>query len=592
MPKLTRRWLLPAIAAVWTAACTSKPGQYAGPVKDPDTYTYLTISDVDSLDPAYAYDTASHLLILNLYEPLVAYDGPSTEKLVALLAAQVPTAENGLISGDGRAYTFPIRRGVRFQDGSEMTPEDVKYSILRFMLQDRDSGPSSLLLEPLLGYPATRENGKIKPSAFRDADRAVQVKGGSVILKLPSANASILSILATWSPIVSKKWAAAHGDWDGSEETWQKHNNPNKENSYLFDHANGTGAFYLERWDKNNKMLILARNENYWRAPARLKRVVIKGVDEFATRKLKLQVGDADGIYADFSVRGQVESIPGVEIIDNLPTVEMNPIVYFTFDINPSANKDIGSGRLDGRGIPANFFQDKDVRKGFAYAMDYGAFIRDVFRGQATQATGGIPKSLPGNNPGQKTYTHDLDKAAGHFRKAWGGAVWDKGFKLTLLFNSGNVPRQTMSQILKRNIELINPKFKLDIRGVQWSNFLDGAKNHKFPMFVLGWNADYPDPHNFAFPLYHSKGNYPAMQRFKNGEMDRLVEAGLKETDLHKRKKIYYRLQALAAEEAPNIVLVDTVKYRTQRRWVRGWYHNPIFPDSPYGSYFYPIYKE
>src|SRR5665213_3298747 len=115
-------------------------------VKNPDTYTYLTISDADSMDPAWSYDNASDLIILNVYEPLVMFDKTSTEKLIPILSTKVPSKENGLISADGRTYTFPIRKGVKFHDGAPMTPEDVKYSILRFMLMDRAAGPSSLLL--------------------------------------------------------------------------------------------------------------------------------------------------------------------------------------------------------------------------------------------------------------------------------------------------------------------------------------------------------------------------------------------------------------------------------------------------------------
>ena len=130
-------------------------------VKNPQAFTYLTISDSDSLDPAYSYDTASHMVILNVYEPLFQFDKSSTEKLIALAATQVPSRENNLISPDGRTYTIPIRKGVKFHDGTPMTAEDAKWSLLRFLLLDRAAGPSSQLLEPLLGYPSTRgDDGK------------------------------------------------------------------------------------------------------------------------------------------------------------------------------------------------------------------------------------------------------------------------------------------------------------------------------------------------------------------------------------------------------------------------------------------------
>ena len=214
--------------------------------KNPDTYTYLTISEADSLDPAWAYDTASHNIQLNVYEYLFHYDKSSTDKLVPLLAEKVPTAANGLLSPDGKTYTIPLRKGVKFHDGSVMTPEDVRYSLLRFMLYDRAAGPSSLLLEPLVGRPSTRDaKGAIIPETWADATKAVSIQGDKLILRLPRPYAPLLSILASFSPVVSKKWAAANGDWDGTEATWIKHNNPQKQTSPFYEKVMGSGAFKL-----------------------------------------------------------------------------------------------------------------------------------------------------------------------------------------------------------------------------------------------------------------------------------------------------------------------------------------------------------
>jgi peptide/nickel transport system substrate-binding protein len=564
----------------------------AGPVKNPDTYTYLTISDADSLDPAYAYDTSSHMIILNVYEPLFAFKGSSLEELTPVIAEQVPTKKNKGISRDGRVYTIPIRKGVFFHDGTVLTPEDVRYSIMRFILSDRDAGPSSLLLQPLLGYASTRDaKGNLNHSAFKDAAKAVQVKGDKVILTLPKPYAPLLSILAQWSPIVCKSWAVVHGDWDGTEATWEKFNNPKKEGSPFFERANGTGPFMLTRWDRRTQEFVLDRFDRYWRGPAKLKRVVVKGVNEFSTRKLMLQAGDADSIYATAPEFNQLQNLPGVTILDGLAIVENNPIAFFTFKVNPVGNPFIGSGQLDGRGIPPDFFNDKDVRKGFAYSFDYKGYIKDVRLGKGSQGTGCIPKTLPGHNPAQKTYTYDLKQAAEHFKKAFGGKVWDTGFEFTLAFNSGNVERENLCQILKRSVESLNPKFKINVRPIEWPTFLDSYQASKLPIFVMGWAADFPDPHNFAFPLMHSQGNFPPTQHYDDPQADKLIDQAIGETEMAKRKKLYYKLQELEFEDAPHLIINDTTRYRPQRDWVQGYVHSPMFPDSPWGTYFYPIWK-
>src|SRR5207302_3496654 len=138
------------------------------PVKNPETFVELRFGDAVSLDPALAYDIYSTEPVWpNVYETLIMYSGASLDKFQPMLATEVPSLANHLISADGLTYTFPIRTGVRFHDGTTMTPEDVRYSVLRFMLQDRDGGPSWLLLSPLVGKESTRDGDKI---VVTDAD--------------------------------------------------------------------------------------------------------------------------------------------------------------------------------------------------------------------------------------------------------------------------------------------------------------------------------------------------------------------------------------------------------------------------------------
>jgi peptide/nickel transport system substrate-binding protein len=111
------------------------------------------------------------------------------------------------------------------------------------------------------------------------------------------------------------------------------------------------------------------------------------------------------------------------------------------------------------------------------------------------------------------------------------------------------------------------------------------------PLPIMTWTVDYPDPHDFAFPLMHSKGTYPFVQKYSNPEADKIIEEALRETRLSRRKELYARLLEIEHEDVPHLVIVDQVKFRTQRDWVRGWHHNPIHPDAPYGGLFYPLFK-
>ncbi|MFH1723853.1 MAG: ABC transporter substrate-binding protein [Elusimicrobiota bacterium] len=556
-------------------------------MRNPDTFVYAAVGEITSLDPVYPYDAVSQGTIFNVYETLIAFERDRNDRMVPLLATKVPSLANGLVSPDGRTYAFPIREGVRFHDGKPMTPEDVRYSLMRFLLVDRAGGPSSLLLEPILGVTSTRDAGGAIAVRFEDVERAVRVEGDKVVVRLKTPFAPFLSIMARWSYVMSRAWAVEQGAWDGSAETWKTFNDPAKEDTRFFDRMNGTGPFRLERWDRVARRLTLARNDGYWREPASFRRVMVLSVPENSTRKLLLQAGDADIIEVRRPYLSQVRGMKGVRIVDGLPRLLTDPCFYFTFDINPKGNPDIGSGKLDGEGIPPDFFTDKDLRKAFAYSFDYDAFIRDTFKGSADRAKGPIPPGLPGYYPDMPHYTYDKRKAAEHFKKAWGGKVWERGFRFTLTYNMGGDVREYACQILKKGVEALNPKFRVDTRGLEWASYLDRAQKRLMPLFSRGWTADYPDAHNFAFPYYHSQGRYPHAQGYRNPAMDRLVEGAVREVDPAKREKLYREIQELGFEEVPQIYTVHPQGVYAMRDWVKGFYDNAVFM----GVYFYPLSK-
>ncbi len=572
------------IAALLLAAGVASAAE---PVKSPDTFTNLEIGEVGSLDPAFPYDASSQSVIQNVYETLIAFKGSSLSEYEPRLAARVPSLKNKLISPDGRTYRFPIRKGVQFHGGSEVTPEDVRYSLLRFMITDRAGGPSGLLLEPIAGVPSTRDSSGAITLDFAALEKAVRVDGNDVVISLPRPFGPFLGIMARWSYVVSKPWAIAHGEWDGTVGTWKNFNDPPKEKSFLYQNMNGAGPFKLARWDKTARYVLLSRHDAYFRGPAKLKQVLIKTVPELNTRKLMLQAGDADIIETPRPYASQLAGIAGVTLRDGLRRLQTDPALFFTVSINPVANPDIGSGKLDGEGIPPDFFSDLDVRRGFSYAFDYEAILRDTFKGTAARALGPIPPSVPGGDPHQPRYDHDLKKAEAHLRRAWGGRVWERGFRFTLTYNTGSENREAAAQILKKNIEKLNPKFRVDLRGVDWASFLDKAQRRLMPLFARGWIADYPDAHNFIYAFYHSAGRYPSAQGYANPELDALIEKAVVEPSPGRRAAAYKKILAKGFDEAPAIFTVHPAGVYGVRTWVRNFVDNPV----NLGIYYYPIEK-
>lgn len=311
-------------------------------------------------------------------------------------------------------------------------------------------------------------------------------------------------------------------------------------------------------------------------------------VDEPSTLRLMLETGDADVAEISTKFAAQIKGNPEVALYDNLPRLRTDPVIFFTLDINMQANPDVGSGKLDGQGIPADFFADKNLRQAFEYAFDYDSFLKESMEGRGERAIGPAPAGLVKYDKDFKQYPFDLKKAEELFKKAWGGQVWEKGFKFTITYNTSGDMRQIASEILKRNVESLNPKFQIDLRGVTWPSFLEKTAKRQMPMWARGWVADYADAHNFYFPFLHSQGRYALSQGYKNPQVDALIERAVSETNFAKRSALYKQVHNLMHEDAMQIYTVHPTGLWAMRKNVKGFTDNPVYM----GIYFYPMFKE
>ncbi len=592
-------------------------------VKNPDTLIIADAGNVAvTLDPAFAYDTSSGFQLYNIYENLIKYQGVSTTEFAPLLATQVPSTQNGLISQnpDGsETITFPLRSGVKFQNGDPLTPEDAAYSFQRLLLLDRSGGPSWLLIKPLFGVNAIEDHAvqleakasgqtpqQIRAAAkkagepvlktlssktvlrvCRDVQQAVQVKGDQVVFHLPQPFPPFLAILAhgaSWSSIIDKKWTTAQGGWDGNCADWLKYHDPVKVKDPLYDVTNGTGPFKLEKWDHTTQQIWLLRNDNYWRGPAKLKRVIDKSAGEWSTRQLMLDNGDADLAVVPRQFVDQIDGTPGIRLVKGQTEFVLD-YIFFNQKIRPEGNPYIGSGKLDGQGIPPDFFADLNVRAGFEYSFDWKIYIKEALKGEAEKPTGPIPLGVPYFNPENPTYHLDLQQAKAHFQKAFGGKLWKVGFKLNFVCVSPcEGAYKTAFEILRRNLQKVNPKFKLGVTPVQWSTFLGQSVQSIPPLFGSGWQEDYHDPHNWVFPVMSSQGTYSEYLGIGT-RYDKLIQAGITTLNKAKRQEIYNKLQKLAYDDAIAIFLDQPLGRHYERTWVGGYYYNALHPLDLYALY-------
>ncbi|MBI4677011.1 MAG: ABC transporter substrate-binding protein [Elusimicrobia bacterium] len=541
----------------------------AGPARaatSTDTFVSVEADGILTLDPAAMYDLESLSVALNIYEPLVVYGtDPVKMPFAPFLAAEVPTGDNGLLSADGRVYSFPIRKDVRFHDGSQLCAEDVRYSLLRFLLADTPGGPSAMLLEPILGVPSTRgKGGKLRVS-YEAAAQAVRTEGDRVVVTLKKPDASFLDILASWPMVLSKSWAVAHGEWDGAEASWTRFNQRPMEESDIRFLANGTGPFVLDSTDSARGLIVLRRNDFYWRGPAALKTVVFHEVRSEVMRLAMLQAGDADYAQLSRSSLRDLAGSPDIKVLDDIDNWATGQTLFFNFGVNPVGTRALGSGRLDGKGIPPDFFADPDVRRGFAHAFNFEMFRDYALRGKGVRVFGPVPFDMFDWKTGPAPYDYDRGRAAESFRKAAGGKVWAKGFRAEIFFDAVSGEAQAAADLLASELRAISPSFDLVPKPVPRNAFLKALEERRLPLFIASFGPDFPDPHSYAFNLMHSAGFFPRLQRYAQPQADALVDEARGLSDEAAREKLYRKLQDLYQQDLPQVYLCRPVAFKALR---------------------------
>lgn len=265
------------------------------------------------------------------------------------------------------------------------------------------------------------------------------------------------------------------------------------------------------------------------------------------------------------------------------------------FHIGKIPNPLLGSGKLDGNGIPADFFSDAHIRRAFNYCFDWDLYIQDALAGEAFQSIGvGLP-GMPGYESDGPHYSFDADKCAAEFKAADldkdgiaagddpEGDVWTTGFRMQVAYNTGNTVRQTVAEILAGNIATVNDKFQIEIVGMPWPTFLRNQRAKNLPVFFSGWIEDIHDPHNWYQPYvlgtYGSRQNLPADAK---AELKELINAGVAEPDPAKRDVIYKELNQKIFDLAPQIIMAVATGRHYEQRWVEGFYSNPITPGFNY----------
>lgn len=543
------------------------------------TYVYQRANDIGTLNPFIANASPSAEVAQNLYETLYGYAGTSLQ-----LEPQLATSYEA--SADGLTYTFHLREGVTFHSGNPFTCADVRYSYLRALIYDPGLLTEAVLGPGGVGAWAFGEGTPDEEYAafWRSIDRSIEcLDEMTALVRVVKADPVLLPKLNTHlTSIVDSRWAMEQGMWDGTEATWRDWIEAYDTDVLLQTAASGTGAYRLVEWEPGVHV-VAERYDGYWGAQPYYERITYAVVQDEGERIAALMAGAADQI--DFSGEAMSEDEladqPGVTVLDPStdPTLPWGLTdiwgALFNYAMEPEGNPYIGSGQLDGAGIPPDFFTDVNVRKCFAYTFDPDAYDEALLGGKGLTLTMALAPQFGGYDATIPTYTADEAAAEEHCRAAWGGQVWERGVRFSLPYPLGHAPFDVFATQFKGSFEALNQKFHVDLVDISWDEYFDPAAGQRAPMKLMGSPFLLPDASGILPGWYESHSSWPGIFGYSNAEIDDLLTATRSEFDEAKRNESYRRIGLLGYEDAAFILLPGSAEVVVVSGQVSGVDKNP-----------------
>ena len=549
-----------AILALVTAACssgeptddTSSTGSTtaSGEVPNPDVLIVTVNDDVFNLDPAAVNGNDVGMnVILNVYDRLVAL-APEDGAVIPSLATEVPSPDNGLISEDGLTYTFPLREGVTFSDGTDMTAEDVKYSWDRVVEMNLPEGQAPL---------------------FENVAATTVVDDLTFEVTLSQVDASFLAFLAAHpaASVVSQDAVEGNGGITAGQP-----------NEYMAQNMVGTGPYTLASWERADRMQFDI-NPDYWGEPAHLPVRWELIVDSPATG---MQAREYDVV--DISPT-DVPSFDGIEhAVVNTDILDLQVLQI-------GMNMNIAEGALpEGDTIPLDFFQDVRVRQAFNYAFDYEGYIAGILGGLGGRNSFVLPVEMYGYDPDAPIYETDPAMAEQLFTEA---GYWEEGFTISIYSDQTHEGFTGAALTLKDSIEALNPNFTVNVLAVPEAQFDEVLATDPLPAAMWSYtSSQYSTPDAYLFDSGISDGRYGAVNSFVDGysdpaAIDDLINSARTALDEQTRLDILSEIQTVLYEEAMWIMPANEGAPSAAGDWVTGHIENPMWPRP---SQYWAIYDK
>lgn len=487
--------------------------------------TFVLSDEPDGIDPTVTNNSFAMYVLTSCFEGLVTYD--STGSIVG------GCAESWDVSDDGLVYTFHLRDGLKWSDGSDLTASDFVYSFQRVLTPSTTAQYYSMLADYIVG---AQEYYDGTGTAEELGVKALDAQTLEITLKQPTSFFIDLVSMWCYDP-VQEATITANGDrWTASAETYV-----------------GNGPFKMEEI-KLGEGYVLVKNENYWNAEnVKLEKLTFRFVLDTATALTAYESGEVDGIRsiptADYA--RLKASNAGVQTVSNYGTVYYN--------INCSVAP----------------YDNVLVRKALNLAIDRQSIIDNVVQVDATPAYSFL---APGYSVDGADITEDrgtfglsatADVEAAQAALAEAGYPNGEGFPtLKLSYYSNDTVKkvvEAMAEMFKTNLNI-----DVEISSNDWAIYYSSVQSGDYEVGAMGWSADYLNPMSFL-PLFKT-GDSTNNAFYSNSEYDELVNAVMQETDPAAAAKLTLEADAIVSNDYACIPLYYKTNDYLMKDYVKGVY--------------------
>ena len=485
----------------------------------------------NNLDPQLASSLLEFSVLRQISQGLLGFD--TNLILTPLVAAVVPTVENGGITADGLTYTFKLRDGVTWSDGRPLTAGDFEYTFKR-LLSSETAGPYADFFTVIQGgeeYMMALEADQAVKASLREALGISAASDDTLIINLAAPNPTFLQKVALVAALpVRRDVIERHG------AAWTEAGN----------HV-GNGPYVLSEWVHQDHITLEA-NPNYWGQAPRQVRIQLSMITDVNAELTAYKAGDLDiarippgtesGILGDPKLGDQV-----------LPSSQLSSLALF----------------LNTTVVPLD---DPIVRRAIATGIDRASWTDRVKKGVGEPATGWLPPGLPGYDPQVgREYEFDADEARNLLAEA--GYPGGDGFpKISLTYveaGDQGLMAQFLQAQLSENLGIELGLIPLD--PPSYGQRVIGGR--QFEVTLLAWTADYPDPENFLASLFSSK-SFLDITGYGSDEFDRLAGLAAVELDQESRVGLWSQAHQVMIADAPIAPFIYVERYYLKSPNVQG----------------------